>query len=176
MTFSYDFNKADWMAFSEYYLRHSALHRRWRFWSRFGFVPVAILFLLGGFLDPQKDLGWVISFGIVGVVFFFAYPRVYDHQALTRVRKDIENPENAKAIGRQTMTLLPECIRVCGPGAESTVSWDRIVKVVGTEDHLFVHLSAAAAIVIPRLSLQGASFEEVKARFEQQVGETTPAG
>jgi len=172
MTFTYQLEAADWIAFNVHCLKNSRVHRRQRFWTCLG-VPSAILVLgLIGSLVIQKDSGFAIASCVICVVVFFAYPKVYDDSILKRLKRIMDDPENTKAFGRQTVTLSPDGYHSSRPGAEATIAWDHVVRLAETSDHVFLYLSAIDAIVIPRRSVEGASFEDVKARLCEYVGKT----
>lgn len=179
MTFAYQFEKPDWTAFCLYHVEDSRAYRKQRFWSRFLLIPVALLFVLRGFLDQERDFAFGLTFFVVALVWFFAWPKVSDTSNMNRIKKTVEDPENTRVFGKRTMTLTPEGIHVSRPGAESTIAWDNVVKVVESQDHIFVYMSTIEAIVIPRLSLEGASFEDVKNQIQRHhagSGAAAPTG
>jgi hypothetical protein len=175
MTFTYQFEPADWIAFSLHYLRNSRTHHRQRLRARFWFLAAFLALSLILFFETEKDRGLVINFSVVGVVGFFAYPKVYDDAVMKRMRKYGDDPDNAKWWGRQTVTFSAEGIRICRSTAESRLAWSNVVRLAETPDHLFVYISAAEAIVVPRRSLEGASFEDVRRQLQQYVTSTTSA-
>jgi hypothetical protein len=167
MTFEYEFSPVDWLAFSVYHRQHSPAHRRQRFWLRFAFMPVGAIFIVDALLGRQTDPGLALTFVVVTIVWFFLYPKVYDNSATKGIRKTVEDPENARVFGRRTATLTPESLHLRWSGGESTILWDSVLKVAGSQDYIFVYSSTIAAVIIPRLSLQGISFEDLKANIEQ---------
>ena len=175
MTFTYQFEPADWIAFNVHYLKNSRVHQRQRFWACFGVVVGFLALGLVVLLAREKDVGLAISLSVIGVVMFFAYPKVYDDSILKRIKKTVDDPDNAKTFGRETVTLTPEGFHTSRPGAEATIAWDNVLKLAETPDHIFLYLSAVNAIVIPRRSLEGASFEAAKRQLQQYMGMAAPA-
>jgi hypothetical protein len=167
MTFECEFSPEDWLAFGVYDREHSRLCRRQRFWLRFAFTPIAAVFIGDALLYRQRDPGLAVLFLIVAVVWFFVYPAVYDDSIRKKMRKVVEDPRNTKLFGKQTTTLTPEHVHQGSPGGESTITWDNVIEVAGTKDYVFLYTSTVHAIVIPRLSLKGVSFEDVRIKCDE---------
>lgn len=155
MTFTYQFEKADWIAFSIYHLKNSRVHQRERFWVRVGVSIGLLLFGLIVFLVGEKDVGYVIGSCVAAVIVFFAYPRVYDDSTLKRIRKTVGDPDNTKMFGTQSVTLSLEGIHMSQTGAEANIAWDNTIKLAETSDYLFLYTSANIVSIhrIPRLKL-----------------------
>jgi len=127
------------------------------------------------FLAGEKDVGFAVTGCVIAAVVFFAYPKVYDDSTLKGIKKTVGDPDNMKVFGRQSVTLSSEGIHVSGTEAETRLAWDHIVKLAETPDYLFLYTSAVAAIIIPRRSLQGASFEEVRIQLRAYTGKMASA-
>jgi hypothetical protein len=162
VTFTYQLEAADCIAFNLHYMKNSRVYRRDRFRAGLGGLVAFLVFGLALFFARGWDLELAIAFSVIGVVMFFAFPKVYDDSNLKSLKRTLNDPDNAKAFARQTVTLAPEGFYTSRPGAEATTAWDNILKLAETPDHLFLYLSAAYAIIIPRRSLEGASFEDVR--------------
>lgn len=175
MTFAYQFEPADWTAFSLHYLKNSPTHRRQRLRARFWFLATFLALALILFFETEKDRGFVVCLSVIGVVGFFAYPKVYDDTVMKRMGKYVDDPDNAKLWGRQTVTLSAEGIRLARATAESRLAWSNVVRLAEAPDHLFIYIAAAEAIVVPRRSLEGASFEDVRGQLRQYMGNATPS-
>lgn len=176
MTFAYQFEAADWIAFNVHYLKNSRVCRRQRFRARMGFLFALLTFSLVLVFTAEKGVGFAICLSVVGIVGFLAYPSVHDDSAMKRIRKLADEPDNTKVFGTVMMTLSPEGLRASRPGAETTLAWSRILKLVETTDHIFLYVSALDAIIIPRRSIEGASFEDVRTRLREYTGNTASAG
>lgn len=167
MTFECEFSPEDWLAFGIYDREHSRLCRRQRFWLRFTFMPIAAVFIGDALLNRERDPGLAVMFLIVAIAWFFVYPAVYDDSILKKMKKVVEDPRNTKLFGKRTTTLTPEHVYQQWPGGESTVMWDNVIEVAGTKDHVFIYVSTVEAIVIPRMSLKGVSFEDLRIKCDE---------
>jgi len=161
MIFSYQLEEADWMAFNAHHRQHSKGHGRYRWLARFAVLPIPLFLVILGMVRPPTDWGLVVVFAGVGVICFLFYPRVLDNAALRQAGRAAGDPANLHCLGQKTVTLSPEQMHVQAAGEESTIAWSNVVKVERTDDHIFVYLSTIEAIVIPRASLEDASFDEV---------------
>jgi hypothetical protein len=173
MTFTFSFEPADWIDFNAHHLKNSRIHRRQRFWARMGFLSAFLVLSLVLVLTEEKGLGFAVCFSVVGVVGFLAYPSVYDDSVMKRIRRLADDPDNMKVFGTVSMTLSPEGLRVSRPGEETALAWSRVLRLVETADHVFLYVSALDAIIIPRRSLEGVSFDGVNSKLREYVGKAT---
>lgn len=170
MTFECEFGPEDWLAFGMYDREHSRVCRRQRFWLRFAFMLIAAVLMGDALVNRGRDSGLAIMFLIVAIVWFFVYPAVYDDSILKKMKKVVGDPRNTKLFGKRTTTLTPEHVYQRWSGGESTVVWTSVIEVAGTEDYVFIYISTVEAIVIPRLSLKGVSFEDLKTKLDEYYG------
>jgi hypothetical protein len=167
MTFEHEFSPEDWLAFGVYDREHSRLCRRQRFWLRFAFLPIAAVFIGDALLHRERDPGLAVLFLIVTVLWFVLYPMVYDDSIRKKMKKVVGDPRNTKVFGKCTTTLTPEHVYQRSPRGESTIPWDNVMEVAGTKDYVFLYISTVEAIVMPRMSLKGISFEGLRSKCDE---------
>ena len=68
-------------------------------------------------------------------------------------------------LGHHKLSVGSSGFKVAGDHSSSEMRWSMIAKVQCTESHLFAFTGPMNAVIIPRQSLQGASFEEVRSAF-----------
>jgi hypothetical protein len=174
MTFSCRFEPADWIAFYRHYLRSSWRHRRPRWRTTIAFAAVVALLIVWAFRDQEPEVAMVIGIiaGLLGSTLFF--PQTWEHCLVNRFEATVAHPDNARKFGRQTMTITPEHLHVSEPGIETVTTWDRLIRVDRTQDHIFVYAAAVEAHIIPRASLEGPSFDEVWTKINQYLAASRP--
>lgn len=67
-----------------------------------------------------------------------------------------------QVFGECTPSITPEHLTVVGPGGESKLRWSGLQRIESINEHILVCMTSISAIVIPRASLQGAPFEQLK--------------
>jgi len=169
VTFSYQLEEADWKAFSAHHRQHSQGHGQHRWLARFAVLSVPLFPMILGLIRPPMDGDLVAICAAVGVIGFLFYPRILDGAAMRQAGRVATDPANVHCLGRKTVTLSPEGLQVRGVGVEASIAWTHIVKTERTDDHIFIYLSSVGAMVIPRASLEGVSFDDVWARVNEYL-------
>ena len=169
MTFSCRFEKADWVAFYRHQHRRSWGFRKPRLWLRCAVVLIAAVVVFIALRDPLGGAAQMVMISLVFLASLQAFPEAWEYCFVKRFERVVDHPDNARVVGSATMALTPERLHVQGDGAESTVAWAKVVRAERTEAHLFLYVSTIQAIVIPRASLEGASFDEVWTKVNEYL-------
>ncbi len=161
MTLTYDFTLDDLVAFNRHHLRHSPSHKRTRFFVRVLFIPMAAIPVVLRLLQGQDVLGLTLTMGVIAVIWFFAYPPIFDRRVESQIRRALNEGSNRGLVGEHTLTITPEGLRSTSPGGDSFYKWASVEKVEQTESYIFVYVASVQAIVIPKQTLQGTPPETV---------------
>ena len=92
---------------------------------------------------------------------YLQYPGRFARYAASRFRQ----AEAPGALGAHKLSVSGTGIHVVTDHFASDMRWSMIVKVVTTDSHIFAFTGPFNAVIIPRRSLQGAGFEEVRDAF-----------
>lgn len=69
--------------------------------------------------------------------------------------------DSSASLGSQRISIDGSGVSIESDHFSSRMDWDMIRKVDCTKDHIFAFTGPLNAIIVPRRSLQGASFEQV---------------
>jgi hypothetical protein len=168
MTAEYELTKDDVSVFNLYHHCHSPTARRqyYRSW----FVPAAVWLMVctgiwyladrerGAPLRTFLDLLPLFS----GVPLYLLYfPWAYRRKLRKIVDGMVSEGQNRRLFGRHTVVLSPESITESDEFGQTSTVWRGVERVVRAGDHVFIYISALAAIIVPRRAFAGASeFEE----------------
>ncbi|HOH63233.1 MAG TPA: YcxB family protein [Sedimentisphaerales bacterium] len=166
--FSYRLEESDWTAFTVHHRRSKAQGRH-RWLARFAVLPIPLLLVILGVVRPPVNWDLVVLFLGLSVLCFLFYPRVLDNAALRQAEYIAGNSANVHCLGERRIALSPEWLHVQGSGVQSTFTWPSVVKAERTDDHIFIYMSTSEALIIPRASLDGASFEDVWTRANEYL-------
>ncbi len=169
VTFSYQLDEADWRTFSAHHRQHSQGHGQRRWLARFAVLSIPLFLMILGLVRPPMDWDLVAIFTAVGVIGFLFYPRILDSAAMRQAGRVASDPANVHCLGQKTVTLSPEGLQVRGVGVEASIAWTHVVKAERTGDHIFIYMSVAEALVVSRVSLEGATFDDLWIRVNEYL-------
>jgi hypothetical protein len=175
LMFSYQLEESDWTAFTVHH-RRSKVQGRHRWLARLAVLPIPLLLVILGVVRPPVNWDLVVLFLGLSVLCFLFYPRVLDKAALRQVEHIAGHSANVHCLGERRIALSPEWLHVQGCGVQSTFTWSSVVKAERTDDHIFIYMSTSEALVIPRASLDGASFEDVWTRANEYLHDSREVG
>ena len=139
--------------------------RRWQ-----AAIRATVIVLIGTTLAALQDSmdQAMAALGIAIVIAgYFAwacyrdYPATFARYVANRYR-DAEAPG---VLGHHKLSVGSAGFTVASDHSTSEMRWSTIAKVQWTESHVFAFTGPMNAVIIPRQSLQGASFEEVRSAF-----------
>lgn len=168
LSFSYRLGAVDWTALSLYHRRAQA--RRWHRWlAGIVVLPIPLLLVILGLIRPPVDWEPVVISTGVAVVCSLIYPSLFDNMVFRQAERLANDAANGHCLGPMSIGLSPEWLHVQGRGVASTIAWPNFVKAERTDEHIFIYLAAIEALVVPRGSLEGASFEDVWSTIDDYV-------
>jgi len=147
---TYCFGRADYIALLRAQRSLGVFHRfgRWGRYACFGFFCVALVNLtniLSWSFDPVVDL--TLSF-IVFVIILLAAP--LGEFLADRVLSLWVFPRFSVANKDLTLTFADDGIRSQYGGMEGKIPWGSVKRVLETKDYLFLSISRAEKVVVPR--------------------------
>lgn len=175
LVFSYRLDESDWTALGIHH-RRSKVQDRHRWLVRFAVLPIPLFLVILGMVRPPVNWDLVVLLMGLSVLCFLFYPRVLDKAALRQVEHIAGNSANAHCLGERRIALSPEWLHVQGSGVQSTIAWPSIVKAERTDDHIFIYVSTVEALIIPRVALTGASFDDVWTRVNEYLDHSRGVG
>jgi hypothetical protein len=158
LMFSYQLEESDWTAFTVHH-RRSKVQGRHRWLARLAVLPIPLLLVILGVVRPPVNWDLVVLF-----------------LGLRQVEHIAGHSANVHCLGERRIALSPEWLHVQGCGVQSTFTWSSVVKAERTDDHIFIYMSTSEALVIPRASLDGASFEDVWTRANEYLHDSREVG
>lgn len=162
MKVSYQLDEDAVLAFNEYGAKHSSSFQQLRWLGRLVMVPCMGAYVLWAW-SAGVDLLCPIAMALtVSVLWFALYPRMQSLQGKRFVRRLMREGTNRGVFGEYTLKVTPEYLQSTSSGSEKKYAWHRIQRVESTNDHLFIYETSISAIVVPRVSLAGASFDELR--------------
>jgi len=115
--------------------------------------PIGILLLLCSALSAAFIPGWF-------------------RRSLRRsAEKMIAEPSFQKVFGAHTLILTDEGLASKSPTGEGKFSWEAVVEVKLTPEHLFIMLPGAQGFPIPRSQIADFTIQEMKSFVESRVSE-----
>jgi hypothetical protein len=162
VTLSFRFDEADWLAFIEHHYNHSPTYRRFRALACAMPVLAPLFVILYRWVQGAEVIRAVIILAIVSLVWLPICPWLLHRINMALARRSIREGSNKKVFGQCTLLITPEHLAVIGPGGESKIGWRGVQRIESTDEHIFIYMTSISAIVIPRTSLVGSPFEQVK--------------
>jgi hypothetical protein len=127
----------------------------------------AIIALVGAVFAALQDTiqQAMVALGIaVCIASYYGWSRYRDYAAqfARYVASRYREPEVPRNLGPHRIQVSGEGITLTGDHFVSEMRWTMILKVECTETHIFAFTGPLSAVIVPRKSLRGAGFEEVR--------------
>lgn len=148
MKLEYEITKQDYIDFNIYHMNHSITMKRSLFIQRF-FIPIIFL-ILPIFLVKITDtplLYWFGVFIISFVLWIIYYPKFFKKSVERNISKMLEEGKTTGILGNHIFLYTEE--GVVDKTEFSETSYNLIEKVVESEAHIFIYVSAVMAYIIP---------------------------
>jgi len=107
---------------------------------------LSILFLI----NNELTLISIILALLGGGVMFIIYPYTYRALYKRRLRAMLSEGDNKPILGRQVVSISPEGLFSKTQAGESKINWPAVNKVVQSDTAVYLYISAANAIAIPK--------------------------
>jgi hypothetical protein len=181
MNIEYERTMDDLIDFHLFHYAHSKVIRQqslgWRILMTLFTVltPIVVLFLLYRHLLMPV----LVMSALGGALIFFLYPYLERRSIVGRLRKLVSEGDNSAILGHQAISLSPDGIFNKSQSGEGKLNWSSISKVTRTEKHIYLHIGAMNAVVVPtRAFASGAQREEflsyVDAHLDGTAGSSRP--
>jgi hypothetical protein len=157
MRIDYEITPEDFVALSTVHCSRSPALRR----QGYGFlmVPILGLFALPGLilvttdepiLETAKNI-WPLMLGpVLFVLFIVPYMRWKVASVASTTKRMLAEGQNAGLFGPRTLSIEPEGLRESKSTGDSMRIWSAVEKVLVTDTHAFIYLSAVEAYLLPR--------------------------
>ncbi len=146
MTLNFIVTETDALAFMSRYFRDSKSHQAIRNRARWSvpciFVALACYYIWRDGLE--LPLVRPVGFCFFGILWWFFYPRRFDHRVLSHIRKSLKESSHAKSLGTYELQLLPEHLQSTSPLGFSTFAWTAVDRVVMDSDYLYIFLVSSS--------------------------------
>ena len=156
---AYDATEADFLAFADYYYKHSAEGKRGR--NRMLLLGVVLfgVFALSEAQNPEHGLGqplnyaaYVGSAGLLIAGIIFAYVRLLRPLV---IRVSCRRGMLRETFGPTKVNADKRGISVETAAGRGSMAWNEVRGVGETSDHLFVMVAPMRAFIIPKRALAG---------------------
>jgi YcxB-like protein len=156
-TIEVEITEADVIDFRLYHLSHSRAVRR-AVWISVSVILLAWAGVVGPMVfdspKPQeaaKSLWPLLCFPALFLVIFFSLQK----RRLKRLSKRVlREGRNRTMFGRMSITLSSQGVREVGEFSNTFVQWKAVEKVVVTASSIYIYLSTASAVIVPKRCFQ----------------------
>ncbi len=148
MNLEYQITKQDYIDFNIYHMTHSVTMKRSLFIQRFIF-PIIFL-VLPIFLIRITAIPlwyWFTTFIISSILWVVFYPKSLKKSVKRKISKILEEGKNTGILGNHIFSFTEEGI--VDKTEFSETKYSLIEKVVESETHIFIYVSAVMAYIIP---------------------------
>lgn len=148
MKLEYEITKQDYIDFNIYHMNHSITMKRSLFIQRF-FIPIIFL-ILPMFLVKITDIPlwyWFGVFIILCVLWIIYYPKFFIKYVERNISKMLDEGKTTGILGNHIFSYTKE--GVVDKTEFSETSYNLIEKIVESEAHIFIYVSAVMAYIIP---------------------------
>ena len=146
---SYSLTENDVIAFNQYHITHSPLLKRRQLITRV-VLPLVLVLLAAFYYSADNRLFMPIYLVSLGVLVAVGAPTLQRRASARLMRKMLKEGQNRGLFGARTVTLTPNGVEVLGEALDSRFKWSLIEKVVSSDTHIFIYVSAMNAFVIPK--------------------------
>lgn len=160
MEVSFDVMKNHLIDFSIYNIRNSKKIMRavniQRFITPFMFLIFALM--LGVY---QNDMvKWIMIFVAIYIGWVIIYPKMYMSSVKSTLRKNLEQTNGKEElIGSCRLILTDDGIVEESNARTNTTSWGDLIRLVETEEYVFVFNTEVSAYVIPKEKFESGEYE-----------------
>jgi len=172
-TVEVEITEADVIEFRLYHLSHSRIVRRTVWISvsvillAWAGVVIPMVFDSPNPREAASSLWPLLGFPVLFLVIFFSLQK----RRLKRwSRKVLREGRNRTMFGRMSITLSNEGVREVGEFSNTFVQWAAVEKIVVTASSIYIYVSTASAVIVPKRCLQSdAQFEHFAAAAQERV-------
>jgi hypothetical protein len=171
MSIDFEIEQEDLVNFAIYRYRNSpaAGKRRWRRNVRLAIIFAVVLAYVAYRANLSADI-WILLAGIVLVFLgiLARYPWNDERQIRNMVERSNKESRSSLANGPRRVCLTPQCLEYASPHSQSEIGWIAVEKVVAIEDALYIYVSTASSIVVPRRAFSSDEHFQVFAHTAQE--------
>lgn len=154
MTITFDFKRADWIAFNMYHIAHSPVHQRNRK-RAIRAVPLMLigLVLIQGFLQDEWIVPSIVALA-AGGFWLWWYPSYRDRKVYQGIESYVDQAANQGYFGEHQVVLTEQSISLNTADTQKVINWDEVLRAEFDDDYYFVYDTVQTAIIIPRESIE----------------------
>lgn len=160
----------DWLALSDYHVRHSPTVQRQVQVLRVACAGLSLVAITGvGYLTGDRFWIWMAG-GLVGATIgFWFFPRWFYQSNLRSMRKLAAEGRNQSALGRFTLTAEEGGLRETSAGADTLHAWSALERVVSTPTHELIYVSAISGIAVGRERVEQGDLDALVATVRERM-------
>lgn len=150
MEITYQLTKEDCIAFNVHHMGYSPTLKRALFIQRY--IASLVFLILPFILKGSSDIPfpyWLSVFVIVYIAWVVFYNRYMEWNITRKISKMVDEGKNSNMLGERTLKLVEDGMIQSSSLSESKTTWDAIVDVIETGEHIFIYTSSLAGYVIP---------------------------
>lgn len=168
MNLSFILTEEDIIRFNVFHINRSPKRKKVIFWQK---VLTPIFFFLLAFLfsriTDQPQIFLFILAAIAGVVWFFYYPKYFQHSVTRQVTNAVKKKRVKMKTGQYQLLMTDKGYTYVKPEGRQRESWKSIEEFVEDEETFYLYNSPYSAIVLPKRELEKP--EEVKTFITNQL-------
>ncbi len=150
MKVEYSLTEQDYIKYNIDHMHNSETGKKALRTSRF-FQPMLFLlapFLLNGFFHMKLSY-WMLSFVVIFIAWVIFYPKFLQRSITRKVEMKMRTGSGASLLGNRVLELQKNEIVEKSSSGEFRKGWDAVQKIIETDRHIYIYISASAAFIIP---------------------------
>src|SRR5262249_27289903 len=143
-------------------------------------VLAPLVYMLVGLLiyAVEKKLSGLVVFAILSFLLFLLSPAYWRWSVRRRLQRLLSEGQNA-GLGKGRLIIRPNGLRVTKEGADNALNWSYVEKIVESETHVYIYISAVSALMIPKLAFASDAerehFVEIARQYREVAAGLRPA-
>jgi len=133
------------------------------------YAPISSLVIAAGaFWLGDRIVATIMVF--LACYFLFVARRMVGRGAIDKLKKDIEQGMHRSLGQPMTFVITSDALRVNDASTQGRIAWDRLIRVIETQDCLFLYTLDKTALYVPRRCVESGDYDA----FRDAVAERVP--
>ncbi|HDY88987.1 MAG TPA: YcxB family protein [bacterium] len=168
MTIEYELTESDIEEFNVQHHRLSASSKKRRLVTKW-VIPLFYA-IIGVYFVKNYKFIWSVVIFVVAIMWLAFYERYYYIRIRKNTHKLLLEGSNAGMLGKQSLILTEESIKIRDANGESEYKGPFIKRIVKNSKYLYLYISSIMAVIIPKNAFSSeAELEEFKERIKKFV-------
>lgn len=155
MEIKYILTEEDYIQFNLFHIKNSKTAMTALKFQR---LLIPILYIIVGFVLAKVSDGplslWLSIFLLLGIAWFFFYPKYFYRSVMRRVQKMLKEGKNEGLLGEHCLVLSKEGIHDTTMSGETSAKWPSIQTFAEDEQNLYLYNTSLSAYIIPKREIQ----------------------